>query len=74
MKQEKERAKTLADLFTRYKGNPKTFGYPEQESADGAALRQLQLKEFQKIIAKVDSKIPLLCTCGNHDVGNYPSE
>lgn len=27
-KQEEERAKTLADLFARYNGNPKTYGYP----------------------------------------------
>lgn len=50
-----------------------TFGYPPPDSADGTALRKLQLEAFQKVFSKIDKDIPLVCTCGNHDIGNRPT-
>lgn len=32
-----------------------------------------QVREFQRIAARVDPAIPLVCVCGNHDVGNRPT-
>jgi 3',5'-cyclic AMP phosphodiesterase CpdA len=32
----------------------------------------LQIKEFKRITSKIDSKIPVYFTPGNHDIGNVP--
>jgi serine/threonine-protein phosphatase CPPED1 len=32
-----------------------------------------QVREFQRIARQVDPAIPLVCVCGNHDVGNRPT-
>ena len=32
-----------------------------------------QVAQFQKDFSKVDAEIPLVCVCGNHDVGNRPT-
>ena len=32
-----------------------------------------QVAEFQRIARKIDPSIPLVCVCGNHDVGNRPT-
>lgn len=29
---------------------------------------------LQKIMSKINEDIPLLCVCGNHDVGNTPNK
>ncbi|KAK7073568.1 Serine/threonine-protein phosphatase cpped1 [Halocaridina rubra] len=34
-------------------------------------LRKRQVKDFKKVFAGLD--IPLVCVCGNHDVGNTPT-
>lgn len=39
----------------------------------GTELRQRQVSEFKRIFAKLDAKIPLVCVCGNHDVGDQPT-
>jgi len=36
--------------------------------------RKEQLKVYKKIWLKLNRKIPLVCVCGNHDVGNIPTE
>lgn len=35
-------------------------------------LRQDQVKDYKRIMSKINSHIPLVCVCGNHDVGNIP--
>eukprot|EP00037_Helgoeca_nana_P009804 m.86040 g.86040 ORF g.86040 m.86040 type:complete len:253 (+) comp19815_c0_seq1:91-849(+) len=32
-----------------------------------------QISDFQKTFAKLNPSIPLVCVCGNHDVGNVPN-
>lgn len=34
-------------------------------------IRNKQIKDYKQITSK--SKVPLICLCGNHDVGNIPS-
>jgi len=36
-------------------------------------LSVLQVADFKKTISKIDPEIPLVCLCGNHDVGNSPT-
>ena len=33
-----------------------------------------QVRDFKRIFAKLDGRIPLICVCGNHDVGDEPTE
>lgn len=39
----------------------------------GDAQKEEQEADFLKEFAKVDPSIPLVCVCGNHDVGNTPT-
>lgn len=34
---------------------------------------QEQVADYKKIVSQVDPTIPLICLCGNHDVGNRPT-
>src|SRR5207237_1144549 len=36
-------------------------------------MHRAQVEEFQRIARKVDPSVPLVCVCGNHDVGNRPT-
>lgn len=36
-------------------------------------VRQQQVDDYKRIMSKVNSHIPLVCVCGNHDVGNIPN-
>ncbi|EER12627.1 conserved hypothetical protein [Perkinsus marinus ATCC 50983] len=42
--------------------------WPDQEG-----VRREQVKSYMDVMAKIDEDIPLLCLCGNHDVGNRPN-
>ncbi|CAG7837529.1 unnamed protein product [Allacma fusca] len=44
------------------------FPYPEEK-----ALRERQLVDFHRIYKDLDPEIPLVCVCGNHDVGDIPT-
>jgi len=37
-------------------------------------IRAAQEKDFFKVFARLNTDIPLVCVCGNHDVGNQPSK
>lgn len=37
-------------------------------------IRKAQEKDFLNIYSELDPEIPLVCVCGNHDVGNRPSK
>jgi len=39
----------------------------------GRKKRLEELKSFKQIYSKIDESIPLVCVCGNHDVGNKPT-
>ncbi|XP_063221363.1 serine/threonine-protein phosphatase CPPED1-like [Bacillus rossius redtenbacheri] len=43
--------------------------FPEQQPE----LREQQEKEFKRIFSKLHQDIPLVCVCGNHDVGDEPT-
>jgi len=36
--------------------------------------RKVQLYNYKNLWSKLNPKIPLVCVCGNHDVGNIPTE
>jgi len=36
--------------------------------------RNLEIKRFKEIYSRIDKQIPLVCVCGNHDVGNRPDK
>lgn len=41
---------------------------------EGGRKRRIEeLKSYKEIWSKLDPKIPLVCVCGNHDVGNKPT-
>lgn len=51
--------------------------WPEEEqgrrgSVD-AARRELQEADFKAAMSLIDEEIPLICLCGNHDIGNRPN-
>lgn len=35
-------------------------------------LRERQTEDFKRIYSKLDPSIPLVCVCGNHDIGDEP--
>lgn len=39
----------------------------------GAQGRAEQILDFKEICRKVDPLVPLVCVCGNHDIGNRPN-
>ena len=38
-----------------------------------ADTRAAQTRDFKSLMDGIDSHIPLVCICGNHDVGNTPT-
>merc|ERR1712118_638404 len=38
-----------------------------------AKLREQQIADFKKAFSVIDKDIPLVCLCGNHDVGDRPN-
>lgn len=36
-------------------------------------LKRRQIADFKRVFGRVDADIPLLCACGNHDVGDCPT-
>lgn len=50
--------------------------FPPEERRSSPAdvnLREQQEKDFKAAMSLIDPDIPLLCLCGNHDVGNRPN-
>lgn len=43
-----------------------THAYPREPMHDQ------QVIDFKKAVSKIDKDIPLVCLCGNHDIGNCP--
>mmetsp|Transcript_1857 Transcript_1857/g.5468 ORF Transcript_1857/g.5468 Transcript_1857/m.5468 type:complete len:384 (-) Transcript_1857:390-1541(-) len=41
---------------------------------DNQKKQQAQAQDFKAISSEIDSHIPLVCVCGNHDVGNTPTQ
>lgn len=74
-KEEMELCEQLIDICTRMKPKPKFLvicgdlvdAWPKTE------LRQRQMTDFKRIFARLGCHIPLVCVCGNHDVGDEPT-
>eukprot|EP00931_Biecheleriopsis_adriatica_P091470 TRINITY_DN65358_c0_g1_i1.p1 TRINITY_DN65358_c0_g1~~TRINITY_DN65358_c0_g1_i1.p1 ORF type:complete len:356 (-),score=74.93 TRINITY_DN65358_c0_g1_i1:350-1378(-) len=50
--------------------------WPSEENGRKDAddeLRRRQEKDFKETMQLIDEDIPLLCLCGNHDIGNRPN-
>ena len=43
--------------------------YPDTQLAE----QELQFADFKRITSQLDPAIPLVCVCGNHDVGDRPT-
>ena len=43
-------------------------GFPHE------AVGEQQTKDFKQVFGKVKDQIELICVCGNHDVGNHPTQ
>uniref|UniRef100_A0A2S2P0S5 Calcineurin-like phosphoesterase domain-containing protein 1 n=2 Tax=Schizaphis graminum TaxID=13262 RepID=A0A2S2P0S5_SCHGA len=39
-----------------------------------AGLNELQINDFKKVFSNLHPSIPLICVCGNHDIGDIPDE
>jgi len=37
------------------------------------AYAEGQIKAFKEVFRKIDSRVPLVCVCGNHDIGDIPN-
>jgi len=49
------------------------FPSEERDSKADPDMRAAQVRDFQAAMGLVDPDIPLLCICGNHDIGNRPN-
>lgn len=43
------------------------------DSRPASEVGTKQVADFKRIFAKLDQRIPLVCVCGNHDIGNEPT-
>jgi len=46
---------------------------PELFSDTDSNIRTRQVEDFKKVFEGIHESIPLLCVCGNHDIGNTPT-
>lgn len=54
------------DLINEF---PASGGRPESNEARA----EQQVRDFKEAMSHVDASIPLVCVCGNHDVGDIPN-
>jgi 3',5'-cyclic AMP phosphodiesterase CpdA len=49
--------------------------FPPEEAGRTASaeLREQQTADFKKAFSEIDEDIPLVCLCGNHDIGDRPN-
>lgn len=74
---EKALARKCVEKINRLKPKPKFFvlcgdlcdAYPEWTE-----IRKQQEADFWNIFKDIDPSIPLVCVCGNHDVGDQPTK
>merc|ERR1711939_809288 len=46
---------------------------PGQYGCSDEKVRRAQIDDFKRVMSGIEEDIPLLCVCGNHDVGNRPN-
>lgn len=44
------------------------------DAMPGTVKKPKQVADFKRVFSKLDADIPLVCVCGNHDVGDEPTE
>lgn len=49
------------------------FPVEERDRKADPEMRAAQVRDFKEAMGRVDPDIPLLCLCGNHDIGNRPN-
>jgi len=54
-------------IYTNKKGSP----YSMEQCNE---IQDRQNEDFKRAWSKLDGRIPLVCMCGNHDVGNRPTK
>ncbi|GAB6029177.1 hypothetical protein CHUAL_004952 [Chamberlinius hualienensis] len=47
-----------------------TDAFPEEYPE----MKERQIADLKKVFAELDDSIPMVCVCGNHDIGNTPTE
>lgn len=52
--------------------NQKALKINLKRNFSGVSYKAEQIRDFKKVFSKLDPKIPLLCVCGNHDIGDIP--
>jgi len=50
-----------------------THALPGCVGVNDQELYEAQVKDYKELMSKVDENIPLVCLCGNHDIGNTPT-
>lgn len=73
--EEMDLSEQLIDVCARMEPKPKFLvicgdlvdAWPKSE------LRKKQVRDFKRIFGKLGYNIPLVCVCGNHDVGDEPT-
>ncbi|XP_023707672.2 serine/threonine-protein phosphatase CPPED1, partial [Cryptotermes secundus] len=76
-KKEIELGERAVAIVNQMRPKPKFFvicgdlchAFPDQQPE----IRKKQETDFKKIFEKLDPEIPLICLCGNHDVGDTPT-
>lgn len=65
----------LIEICTRMEPTPKFLVVCGDlvDAWPGTELRKRQVVDFKRIFAKLGCEIPLVCVCGNHDVGDDPT-
>ena len=43
------------------------------DAVPGSRNYEAQFEDFKMVFQELDPEIPLVCVCGNHDVGNQPT-
>ncbi|XP_075724744.1 serine/threonine-protein phosphatase CPPED1 isoform X2 [Rhipicephalus microplus] len=43
------------------------------DAMPGDELKPEQEADFKRVFSKMSSEVPLVCVCGNHDIGNQPT-
>lgn len=73
--EETEQSELLVEACNRMEPKPRFLvicgdlvdAYPGEKN------QEEQVAEFKRIYAKLDPEIPLVCVCGNHDLGEQPT-
>lgn len=74
-KEEIQLTRIAVDRINQMKPKPKFFVVCGDlvHAFQGETGRKEQERDFMKEFSRIDPSIPLVCCCGNHDIGNTPT-